>query len=139
MQLRNRDYIYEKHGVSLREYRIHKYVESLGVKVPRIYGYDPKTKVLQMQRLPKMDIANTYGDDSKNVPEWIFDKIRDTIEVLYSNNVEYPDITGYNFIEYNGHVYILDFGHAKVTKHLPRNKFILDFIYGKYEWNPEYL
>jgi hypothetical protein len=46
---------------------------------------------------------------------------------------EYPDITGYNFIEHNNKLWIIDFEHAHI-----RDTFVDKFIHGRNTWNPRF-
>lgn len=135
------NYIFTKKNVSYREYKIHKYVYGLselyGIHVPRPYSYNHKTKEFKMHRIPNMNISDLYGDSHENVPKYMFDKIREIIIILYKHNVYYPDITGYNFVEYNGNIWILDFGHASIRKNI-KNTFVKSFMEGLCEWNPEF-
>ena len=54
--------------------------------------------------------------------------------------VEYPDITGYNFMLDKGeNLWIIDFEHAKCRDiQEPTDNFVLKFINGTNEWNPEF-
>lgn len=135
------NYIFEKGNVSYKEYKIHKYVyglsEAYGFYMPRIYDYDSDTQIMKMQRVPNMCVADYYGDAAENVPSYVFDKIRQIIKTLYAHNVYYPDITGYNFIEYDKKIWIIDFGHAEIKEQI-NDEFVADFIKGKNAWNPEF-
>ncbi len=139
IQPENKSYIFTKHNVSLKEYKIHKYVYDLGiVNVPRIYDYNKETQVLKMQKINNMCISDFYGEDPTKIPEEIFEKIRNIIHVLCDNNIEYKDITGYNFIEHNEKLWIIDFEHASFNTKI-RNKFIRGFLKGNNKWNPEFI
>lgn len=139
--MENENHIFTKKNVCLREYKIHKYVYGLselyGFHVPRPYSYNHKTKEFKMHRLPNMNISDLYGDSCENVPEYVFEEIRKIIILLSKHDVYYPDITGYNFVEYNGHIWILDFGHASIKKKIT-DPFVLNFMEGLCEWNPEF-
>ena len=130
--------VYIKSNVSPHEYYMHKYVYELGiVNIPKIIAYDHERRVLVIEKIKKMCISDWYGAESNRIAPELFDKIRDIIKKLADNNIEYSDITGYNFIEYNNQVWIIDFEHSKViTSKL--NKFVINFINGLNEWNPEY-
>ncbi len=142
MSQENKDYYFVKDNVSLTEYKMYKYVYNLQiVNIPKIYSYDKKTQQMRTQRIPNETIAYNYGDNPEDCPKDIFDKIRETICKLYDNDIEYPDITGYNFIEYQDKIWIVDFEHAKII--LPsnvkeRDPFVEQFIYGLNGWNPKY-
>ena len=130
--------VYIKSNVSPHEYYMHKYVYELGiVNIPKIIAYDHERRVLVIEKIKKMCISDWYGAESNRIAPELFDKIRDIIKKLADNNIEYSDITGYNFIEYNNQIWIIDFEHSKViTSKL--NKFVINFINGLNEWNPEY-
>lgn len=132
------DNVYIKHNVPLHEYTMHKYVYDLNiVNIPEIISYDAEKRILTMRKIKNMNISDMYGENASNVDEDIFDKIRTIIKILAENNIEYPDITGYNFIEYNDKIWIIDFEHAKISKKI-ENKFINKFIRGLNKWNPEF-
>jgi tRNA A-37 threonylcarbamoyl transferase component Bud32 len=129
------NYFY-KQNVEPKEYRIQKLAYTL-VKTPAVYHYDPTTKVLTMEKIPEMCVADMYGED---VPSEIFEMIRITVSYLYCNGIEYPDVTGYNFIYYQKKIWIIDFGDAFFRTKETNNQYLLDFMFnGKNEWNPEYL
>jgi hypothetical protein len=53
--------------------------------------------------------------------------------------IEYIDITGYNFIEKKGKVYIIDFGDAIYKKKdKEMNWFLSYFLGGHNGWNPDF-
>jgi tRNA A-37 threonylcarbamoyl transferase component Bud32 len=129
---------FTKTGVSYSEYKIQKYVSELpNIKAPKAYDYDHETKTICMQKIHGMSVADFYGEDASNVPTWVFDEIRFIIKTLYMNGIEYPDITGYNFMLCNDKIYIIDFGHARAKK-LIKNRFVHKFINGYNGWNPAF-
>lgn len=104
---------------------------------PKIINTDYKTYI-EMEDLEEMCIADMYGEDINSVPEYIKDKIYNIIIELYLEcDIEYTDITPYNFIEKNSTVYIIDFGDAKLVK---KNWFLKEvFVHKKInEWNPDF-
>jgi tRNA A-37 threonylcarbamoyl transferase component Bud32 len=107
------------------------------VNIPKIYSYDKKNKILKMQRIPNMNISDKYGEESSNISKELFNKIRKVVKKLYLNNIEYSDITGYNFIEYQGKIWVIDFGHAYFNLNIT-NPFIKKFLKGLNSWNDEY-
>jgi len=131
-----------KENVELHEYRIHKYIHNLDiVNIPRPISYDKEKKQFTMQKIQNMCVADFYGEDAKNVPIELFEKIRLTIATLFEHNIMYPDITGYNFIEFGPRVYIVDFGHAYFRHRFEdkmKEEFILKFIEGANQWNPDF-
>ena len=129
---------YIKHHVSLKEYEMHKHVHSLGiVNIPKILAYDRDTKVMLMERVNYMNVADYYGDKATDITPVLFQKIRTIIKTLYDNNIVYPDITGYNFIEFNNRIWIIDFEHSNF-KSLLTDDFVVKFINGLDKWNPRF-
>jgi tRNA A-37 threonylcarbamoyl transferase component Bud32 len=94
-----------------------------------------------MEKIENMSISDFYGEDINQVPTDIINKIREIIKKLLDNEIEYPDITGYNFIEKFGEIWIIDFEHTKFTdiKKNTNYEFIINFINGLKLWNPEFL
>lgn len=104
--------VFVKRNVEEHEYLMHKYIYDLNiVNIPKIYDYDKKTKIMIMEDLNQLNIADMYGDDLLNNEE-MFDNIRNIILKLYENGIIYVDITGYNFVETKKGLYILDCEHA---------------------------
>jgi tRNA A-37 threonylcarbamoyl transferase component Bud32 len=134
----NNDLYYIKKDVSLKEYEMHKHVYSLGiVDTPKILAYDRDTKVMIMENVNYMSVSDYYGEKDTDISEELFQKIRKIIKTLYENNIVYPDITGYNFIEYNKRVWIIDFEHSNF-KPLLTDDFVVKFINGANKWNPRF-
>jgi tRNA A-37 threonylcarbamoyl transferase component Bud32 len=117
---------------------MHKHVYSLGiVDTPKILAYDRDTKVMIMENVNYMSVSDYYGEKDTDISEELFQKIRKIIKTLYENNIVYPDITGYNFIEYNKRVWIIDFEHSNF-KPLLTDDFVVKFINGANKWNPRF-
>lgn len=117
---------------------MHKYVYELGiVNIPKIIAYDHERHVLVIEKVSNMSISDWYGAEASKIKSELFEKIRAIIKKLADNNIEYSDITGYNFIEYNDVIWIIDFEHSKVITGKLDN-FVNDFINGLNEWNPEF-
>ena len=95
---------------------------------------------ITMEHLNEMCIADMYGDEPEEVPKKIWDQIRVMLKILYfEEGIEYIDITGYNFIEKNGKVYIIDFGDAIYSKKdREMNWFLSYFLGGHNGWNPDF-
>lgn len=95
---------------------------------------------ITMENLQEMCIADMYGENPKDIPKKIWDQIRVILKILYFNEgIEYIDITGYNFIEKNGKVYIIDFGDAIYSKKDKEiNWFLKYFLDGHNGWNPDF-
>ena len=130
------DLYYIKKDVSLKEYEMHKHVHSLGiVNTPKILAYDRDTKVMIMEKVNYMNVSDYYGEKETDISPELFKKIRQIIQTLYDNNIVYPDITGYNFIEFDKRIWIIDFEHSNF-KPLLQDNFVVKFINGLNKWNP---
>ena len=88
--------------------------------------------------------ANDFKGDylldlyNKDIDEYYFDEIRTIIKTLADNNIEYPDITGYNFIEFDSKIWIIDFEHSRFFTKTMKDPFVSKFIRGANKWNPEF-
>jgi len=123
---------YVKNNVTQHEYSMHSHIYNLklaGINVPEIVNYNKYTQQMILVKINNMNISDWYGELPKNISSELFDKIRHIIKTLYDNNIAYPDITGYNFIEYDNKVWIIDFEHTYfiVNKH---TQFVEKFIKG---------
>ena len=128
--------VYVKYNVLLHEYTMHKYIQELEIfNVPKIIAYDYERKVLITEKINNVNIYDNYGIDYDYTD--IFDEIRLIITNLFRYNIEYSDISGYNFIKYDNKIWITNFKHARtITGGL--NRFVSKFINGLNEWNTQY-
>jgi tRNA A-37 threonylcarbamoyl transferase component Bud32 len=111
------------------------------------YGFSPKIIsstyldgkcFIHMEHVDEVCLADKYGDDAKDIPEWIWEQIRTMIKTLFEEEgIEYIDITPYNFIEKDNRIYIIDFGDSKYTNG-QIDWFLQEFIDGENSWNPDY-
>jgi tRNA A-37 threonylcarbamoyl transferase component Bud32 len=110
----NQSYYYTKENVSAKEYRIYKYLDNMKLKfIPKLYSYDKEKKILKTQRINSMCVSDLYGENFKDVPENVIEKIRDIVRYLHNIGIIYPDITGYNFIEdKQSRIWVVDFEHC---------------------------
>ena len=122
--------MFVKQNVSKEEHRLQVLASSY-VNVPIIFDYNPKTKVMTMEKLD-MNIADMYGND---VPAYLFEEMQQIIRTLFQKGIYYPDITGYNFIESKKGVYLIDFGDAS---QIDIDPFIYQFMNGQCTWNPRF-
>ena len=86
---------------------------------------------IEMENIDELSIAEKYGDKLTDIPEKFWEPMRDILRILYEcEGIEYIDITGYNFIEKNNKIFLIDFGHAKWTTNsiYPNNWFLRKFI-----------
>ena len=127
---------YTKYGVKQHEYDVHKYVYNLkleNVNVPKIISYDKQKEIMVMHKINALNLSDMFGEKSSDIDEYYFDEIRTIIKTLSDNGIEYPDITGYNFIEHANKIWIIDFEHAHI-----RDTFVDKFIQGRNKWNPRF-
>jgi RIO-like serine/threonine protein kinase len=98
------------------------------------------TGEVTMEHLDALCLADMYTDDPEKIPAEIWEKIRNIVRILYNDEgIEYIDITGYNFIEKDNKIYIIDFGDAKYTKKTEKiNWFLEEFLNGYNGWNPDF-
>jgi tRNA A-37 threonylcarbamoyl transferase component Bud32 len=104
---------------------------------PKIIQTDYKTYI-KMEKIPEMCIADMYGEDIKMVPKKILKDIYNILYILYHEcDIEYVDVTPYNFIEHDGKVWVIDFGDAKPVK----KEYYLQEVFDNeevLEWNPDF-
>jgi len=95
---------------------------------------------ITMEDLDELCLADKYGEEPEKIPILIWDQIRTILRILYyEEGIEYIDITGYNFIEKNNKVYIIDFGDAIYSKKdKEMNWFLSYFLGGANSWNPDF-
>jgi tRNA A-37 threonylcarbamoyl transferase component Bud32 len=131
---------YTKTNVKKSEYYIHNLIYNSDiVNIPKPYSYNIKTRTFTMYKINQMSISDKYGENFSDVPQHIIEEIRNIISTLYYNDIEYPDITGYNFIEYDNKIWIIDFEHASYKLNKKRyDPFILKFINGHNGWNSKF-
>ena len=130
---------YVKLNVLEHEYNMHKHVYDLHiVNTPKIISYDKKTKTMVMEKIDNMNLSDMYGENDSDIDEYYFDEIRTIIKTLAEHNIEYPDITGYNFIEYDSKIWIIDFEHSTIFKKHIKDSFVNKFIKGTNKWNPDF-
>ena len=134
----NQEY-YIKHGVEKHEYDMHLYAYNLQVvNIPEIINYDAENKVLTMKKINGDNLSNIYGEEAHNINKELFNKIRYILKTLLEHNMEYIDITGYNFVlDKDENLWIIDFEHAKMKR--PKiNYFLKAFCEGENNWNPDF-
>lgn len=132
---------YVKQNVTHREYFMQKYIYNLDiVNIPEIIEYNSDSKIMVMKKVGKDNLSYTYGEDANDIPNELFSQVVKIVRTLVLHNIEYPDLTGYNFIEdINGKVWIIDFEHSSMmTSKLVNNIHIQNICNGDKTWNPEF-
>jgi tRNA A-37 threonylcarbamoyl transferase component Bud32 len=120
-----------------REARLQRRAAALGIS-PNVKRCTTFTIVMENLNTPCL--AEMYGDRIDDIPEWIREEILDILYALYTvAKIEYIDVTPYNFIERDGVVWIIDFGHAHdVSGEMDP---YLDEVFATWnlsKWNPEF-
>ena len=134
---------FTKYDVTYNEYQIQDLVyKKKIINIPEVYDFkqiEGKYGNLIMQKIPELNISDMYGANFSDIHEYIIEECRNIISMLYKNHIEYPDITGYNFIEHDKKIWLIDFEHARVNyNYNTYDPFILEFINGSNSWNPFY-
>jgi tRNA A-37 threonylcarbamoyl transferase component Bud32 len=139
--LANPNTYYVKQNVNHREYFMQKYVYNLNiVNVPEIIEYNDETKTMVMYNMGNHNLSDYYGENATDVPDKLFNQVVKIVRNLVLHNIEYPDLTGYNFIEdCNGKVGIIDFEHScLMTSNQVNNIHIQNICNGYKKWNPDF-
>ncbi len=126
------------------EFEIQQYISSK-------YNFTPQTcsitfmstyTEINMQKIDGQTLANIFGDDPADIPDWVWDEMRRIVTLLYTEEgIEYIDITPYNFmLDAHDKIWIIDFGHAYYTDiSKPINWFLTEFIYDEVKsFNPDF-
>ena len=93
-----------------------------------------------MKTVERMNLSDKYGDNADDIPNESFVQVVKIVRNLVLHNIEYPDLTGYNFIEdCDGNVWIIDFEHSSMmTSSEVNNIHIQNICNGYKKWNPEF-
>lgn len=99
------------------------------------------TSYMVMLDLDEMSLADKYGSSASNIPTWIWKQVHYILQkLLKEGNMEYIDITPYNFIEKDGVVWCIDYGHATPFRGTIRNWFLKEMLEKKLRrWNPDFV
>lgn len=121
------------------EVSLQKIASNAGL-APKIVDTDWETYIC-MDNLNSMSVADMYGDKINKIPKHIMSQIWAIVWTLYwTCGIEYHDVTGYNFIEKDGRVWVIDFGHATYRKKKMKSPYLKD-LFNKgciNKWNPEF-
>lgn len=126
---------FKKTAASMLEIELQRIAATHGF-APRVLSQDGLEFVMESIDAPCL--ADVYGENAADLPNWIWKSIVRILKNLYEyEGIEYVDITPYNFIEKDGKVWIIDFGHAYYA--LPENWFLRGILNGDApSWNPDF-
>jgi hypothetical protein len=133
-----------KKNVSKKEQVVYNVIQQLfegskDVHIPKMYYYDRDNEIAVFQRIPVLNIADEYGENEEDVPKHIMNKIAITLHALYNSFIDYPDITGYNFMyePKKDRIWIVDFEHATILKPREHHSEIMnDWVnHNIHKWN----
>jgi hypothetical protein len=120
---------------------IHLYKKASELNIAPPFFESNTTSYMITQDMDEMCLADKYGPQAKSIPPWIWKQIHYMIKrLLDEGSMEYIDITPYNFIEKDGVVWCIDYGHATPFRGEIRNWFLKEFLEKKLKsWNPDFL
>ena len=120
-----------------KEVMFQRKVAEIGL-CPKIIDTDFKTYI-DMEDLNQMCLADMYGENIDCMPEIIKKGIYDILTRVYLEcDIEYIDVTPYNFIETNDQLWIIDFGDAREA---PKKNYFLQEVFSKrrlHKWNSDF-
>ena len=86
-------------------------VKSFGIRSPLVYYVNLKKFEIVMQEIPGMPVHDLSEYEIINLSK----KIGIIVGTLHKNGIMHGDLTTSNFILYNDHVYLIDFGLSQKT------------------------
>ena len=119
-----------------KEVNLQNRAAKLGLS-PKIIDTDYKTYI-DMEDLEEMCIADMYGESIDCMPHLIKKGIYHILERLYLEcDIEYIDVTPYNFIETSDQLWIIDFGDAIEIK---KDSYLKEIFSSRklLKWNSEF-
>lgn len=125
----------------LREVTLQRTASEYGL-APDVLDTDNAT-FITMENMGEMNLAEKYGDTMEDIPETIKRDIWNILWALYSCcNMEYTDVTPYNFMEKDGRVWVVDFGHARKINGGEIDEWLLSVLNDETqmlsEWNADF-
>ena len=130
-------YIDDDQDAVINEVNLQKIASEHGLAPIVIYS-DYESYIV-MEKIDGMNLADKYGDKMRNIPRRIRNQILDILWELYTYaGIEYVDVTPYNFIEKDGIVWIIDFGHARIADEDMDPYLAKIFTSWKLSWNPKF-
>lgn len=122
-----------------REARLQRRAAAIGLS-PRVIRCTHNSIV--MENLNANCLADVYGENLEDIPDWIKSDIVDILYMLYMHvGIEYVDVTPYNFVEKDGFVWVVDFGHAREADYENLDGFLDDTFsaWDLQKWNHDFV
>ena len=120
----NKNKYFIKQKVSIHEYNMHVLVYYLRlIRVPHPIYYDRVRKCMVMEKIHGTNLSDKFGDCACDVPVHIREDVLRMIRILTSYQIQYVDITGYNFVidaRPDGRIWLVDFEHAYESEEVPQ-------------------
>ena len=124
------------------EISIHEIASNLGYapKILKIFKGPVEWTILMEYLGDTCTLYDIYGDTPESIPTHLWDRMRTMVTTLYEEHeIEYVDITPYNFIEVDGKLWMIDFRDAQyIDPDVEMNWFLSEFIDGTNSWNPDF-
>jgi tRNA A-37 threonylcarbamoyl transferase component Bud32 len=140
---KNKKKYFIKQNVSIHEYNMHVLVYHLRlIRVPHPIYYDRAWKCMVMEKIHGANVSNIFGDCAYNVPMHIRKEIQRMIRILTAHQIQYVDITGYNFVidsHNEDRIWLVDFEHTYESEYVPPcvETFCVTSVEDM-EWNAEF-
>lgn len=96
---------------TIKESQILSEVKSFGIHSPLVYYVNLKKFEIIMQEIPGTPVHDLSEHEIINLSK----KIGIIVGTLHKNGIMHGDLTTSNFILYNDHVYLIDFGLSQKT------------------------
>lgn len=125
-----------------QEIEIQKVASEIGLapKIRKVFKEKNEWTVLMDYIGADCSLAHIYGEEPEDIPDTVWNKIRNMIQTLYEDyEIEYVDVTPYNFLEVDDKIWMVDFGDARYAKTgIELDWYLQDFLDGKNFWNPDF-
>ena len=120
-----------------KEVMLQRKAAELGLS-PKVLDTDFETYI-EMEDLEQMCLADMYGESIDCMPHIIKKGIYEILTRLYLEcDIEYIDVTPYNFIETDDQLWIIDFGDAREA---PKKSYFLKELFTNRKltvWNSDF-
>jgi tRNA A-37 threonylcarbamoyl transferase component Bud32 len=121
----NKEKYFVKENVKIHEYNMHVLVYHLhlaDVPVPEPICYDRATRQSVMRNIHGMNVSDMFGASTDEVPIDLRLEAQRMIRTLSAHDIQYIDITGYNFVidpNDEDRLWLIDFEHTYESSVVP--------------------